>query len=280
MPKMVLLFLLAWNLGLISCVRYPDHRTEARKVGRYTQNLKTPVALFIRERNDAPLVTASAFLIDKQRGLFASAKHYMGKESNGDCKIFFNGKVYNGFLVQVPVITDVAVIKIVGRFDTSDFPEPYRFASQGREGERVLVRGIHLHSQLLQQGKIVIPILRQYYGVIKEDEFVFDDLGATIVDMRYQIKNETIRDSSEVLGFVTNIFIKLRMDEDHLFSFAGLSGGPVVNERDELVGITAVEERAHLEITTEGIKYKPWVTLSLVSAEELAQLFPQLPGIN
>lgn len=280
MSKITLFFFLMGEISIMGCVRYPDHRTEAQKIERYTQNLKMPVALFIRERNGVPMVIASAFLIDKQGGLFASAKHFVGKQSDGDCKIFFNGKVYNGFLVQVPAITDVAVIKIDGRFDASNFPEPYRFASQVRNGERVFVRGIHPHSEFLQQNKVVIPIFRQYYGVLKEDEFVFDDLAARVIDTRQQIKNGEIRDGSEALGMVTNVFIKLRTEEDHLFSFAGLSGGPVVNEHDELIGITAVEEGAYLEVTADGLKYRPWVTISLVPVEELAQLIPHLFRIN
>lgn len=280
MGKTALVFLLAGNMGIIGCMYYPDHRTESQRRGRYAQSLKTPVALLVRERNGAPMIMASAFLIDKQRGLFASAEHFVGKQSDGDCKIFFNGLVYQGFLVQVPAITDLVVVKIDGRFNASSFPEPFRLAKQVREGERVFVRGIHPHPQSLRQGKTVIPIFQQYYGVIQEDEFVFDDLGATVVDTRYQIKNGEIRGSSEALEAVTNIFIKLRTEEDHFFSFAGLSGGPVVNEHGELVGVTAVEEGAHLEVTSEGVKYVPWVTISLVPVEELIQLISHLSRIN
>src|SRR3989344_4929157 len=130
MSKMMVLFLLSWSIWTVGCMRYPDHRTDGQKLGGYTQNLKTPVALFIRERNSAPMVIASAFLIDKQRGLFASAKHFVGKQSDGHCKIFFNGVVYQGFLVQVPAITDLVVIKIDGRFDADSFPDPFRIAEQ------------------------------------------------------------------------------------------------------------------------------------------------------
>src|SRR3989344_7075593 len=94
----------------------------------YQQNIVIREALFIRERNCSLHILASAFLIDRERGLFASAKHFIGSESDGKAKVFFNGRVYDGFLVRLPPVTDVAVIKIAGNFDPADFPEPYKIA--------------------------------------------------------------------------------------------------------------------------------------------------------
>lgn len=239
----------------------------------YPPNFTIKEALFIRERNCRPHITVSAFLIDRERGLFTSAKHFVGSESDGQAKIFFNGRVYDGFLVRLPPVTDIAVIKISGRFNPADFPEPYKIAGHAEVGDKVFVRGIHPHPVGLIGNKKIIPITLIYYGELGTgQEFVYDDLEAKVTDLAYKIKNEEIGGSSELLSGITNTYIKLETKEDHRFSFGGLSGGPTVNGRNELVGINSSEKEGGLELTREGIGYVPWKTFHLVPASELEKL--------
>lgn len=100
---------LGLTLILSGCGPGSSRLNQYQKNSFYPQSFSSPVALFIRERNGTPFILASAFLIDKPRGLFASAKHFVGNESDGNCKIFFNGQVYNGFLVRVAAVTDLSI---------------------------------------------------------------------------------------------------------------------------------------------------------------------------
>lgn len=247
----------------------------------HPQNFVIKEALFIRERNCRPHIMASAFLIDKERGLFASAKHFVGSESDGNTKVFFNGRVYDGFLVRLPPVTDVAIIKISGRFNPSNFPEAYKMSSNLKAGDKVFVRGIHQHPASLIGDKKIIPISLIYYGELGTGrEFVYDDLEAKVIDLAFKIKNKEIGGSSELLSEVTNTYIKLETKEDHRFSFGGLSGGPTANERGELIGINSSEKGGGLELTREGIGYVPWKTFHLVPASELEKLMSLLADIK
>ena len=283
MRMSIALFLLAVAILTISGCGPPKISDTCQNGDSYThpRNLIIKEALFIRERNCAPNILASAFLIDKERGLFASAKHFVGSESDGQAKIFFNGKIYDGFLVRLPPITDVAIIKIAGNFNSADFPEPYIIAQSIKVGDRVFVRGIHPHPKALQENKTIIPISRDYYGELGMDrEFVYDNLEGAIIDLTAKIQNKEIGDSSELLSEVTNTYIKLETEEDHKFSFGGLSGGPTINERGELVGINSSERSGGLELTEEGLGYHPWKTFHLVPASELEKLMPLLANIK
>lgn len=247
----------------------------------YPQNFTYKEALFIRERNCSPYILASAFLIDRERGLFASAKHFVGSESDGNVKIFFNGRVYDGFLIKLSPVTDIAIIKIQGSFNPASFPEPYRIAQNINVGDKIFIRGIHSHPKVLQENKVVIPISRNYYGELgRKGEFVYDNLEGKITDLTAKIQNKEIGGSSELLSEVTNEYIKLETKEDHRFSFGGLSGGPTVNDREELVGINSNEVRAFLELTEKGIEYHPWKTFHLVPASELEKLMLLLVDIK
>ncbi len=285
MKLKIVLFLFLLSCFLASCE--PNKNTSAvyQNESRYRQDFVSPVALFIRERNGEPFITASAFLIDKQRGLFASAKHFVGNESDGNCKIFFNGKVYKGFLVKVPAVTDIVIIKIDGSFNSKVFSEPYGFAKGVNKGDKVFIKGIHPHEKKFQQDKNFIPIFQEYYGIIgKSNEFVFDDLSAEVVNIARKIVNKEIKDSSETLGDFSNVYIALRTNEDHQLSFgvsfSGLSGGPTINEKNELIGINAVEDSAYIEINPKEIVYHPLVNLNLVPVIELQKLMLQLDNIK
>ncbi len=252
---------------------------------RYQQNTNVREALFIRERNGTPFILASAFLIDKQKGRFASAKHFVGSESDGQCKIFFNGHVYDGFLLNLPPITDLAIVQILGSFDTKSFPEPYKIAEYVNVGDKIFVRGIHPHPLTLQKNKIILPIFRDYYGLVRNgNEFVFDDLGGKITKLNVPIQNKRIRGSPETLAEVTNLYTELKTTEEHRLSidrgFGGLSGGPTVNERNELVGVNSNETPGGLELRDGTITNRPWNTLFLVPAKELEKLLPLIANIK
>ncbi|MBI2063517.1 MAG: trypsin-like peptidase domain-containing protein [Candidatus Yanofskybacteria bacterium] len=274
-------FLLAVSILSVSGCGPPKVSSVCQNPAYYQQNIVIREALFIRERNCSLHILASAFLIDRERGLFASAKHFIGSESDGKAKVFFNGRVYDGFLVWLPPVTDVAIIKIAGNYDPASFPEPYKVAQNIKVGDKVFVRGIHPHPAALQGNKIILPILRGYYGVLgKNEEFVHDDLEGKITDIAAKIQNKNIVGSSELLSEVTNTYIKLETKEDHLFSFGGLSGGPTVNEESELVGINSSEQGGYLELTERGIEYHPWKTFHLVPASELEKLMPMIANIK
>lgn len=253
-----------------------------QKEGRYPQpqDFKVKEALFIKERNGAPFIIGSAFLIDKQRGLFASAKH-VGVNARDRCKLFFNGKVYNAFLLRPATITDASIIKLDDKFDPADFPEPYTFAKIVRKGDKIYVRGIHTHGSKFQKDKKILPVLREYYGLLgASSEFVYDDLEGIVSDLNKIITNKDIGGTPKLLADISGTYIELKMKQDHGFSFAGLSGGPTVNERNELVGINSSEVSAYFELTKRGIEYHSWVTFHLVSAAELGKLIPRLAHIK
>src|SRR3989344_772780 len=276
----VLLFLL-----LLSCGPNVDTRTVYQKSGIYPQDFKGPVALFARERNGAPHIWASAFLIDKPRGLFASAKHFVGNESDRDCKIFFNGRIYGGFLITVPEITDLVIIKIEGDFNSESFPEPFSLAGDVRLREKVFVQGIHIHPLQFQTRQKVVPLLGKYYGMIGGgDEFVFDELEGEVVKLASEIKNSSIQGGSEVLAEVSNLYVRVETKEEHRLSatrgFAGLSGGPTLTERGELVGVNAVEDQGYVEIDQRGLTYYPWNSLNLVPVEEVKKLLSKVSQVR
>ncbi|MBI4160362.1 MAG: trypsin-like peptidase domain-containing protein [Candidatus Yanofskybacteria bacterium] len=282
--KNICLFLLIPCLFFMSsCGPNVDTRTVYQKEARYPQNFRSSVALFIRERNESVSVSASAFLIDAERGLFGSAKHFVGTESDGDCKIFFNGKVYDGFLAQVPAVTDIAVIKIKGRLDRTLPALPYAMAEGASIGDKVFVRGIHPHPPVLQGGKNIIPIFRNYYGIIGlYNEFVYDNLEAEITDLAVGIVNKDIGGSPEASAEIVAVYATLNTKEDHLFSFGGLSGGPVVNQSDQLVGIIASESpRSNLKNTNFGpVIVETYNILQIVPVDELKKLMPRLADVE
>lgn len=276
------IFLTVFSAFLFSgCGPSEEENALYRKVSRYRQNFTTSSALLIRERNGFPLILASAFLIDKQRGLFVSAKHFVGNESAGNCRIFFNGAVYNGFLLAVPAITDLAVIKIADIFAVENFPEPRRWAESIQRGDKIFVEGIHPHPQSFQAGREIVPIFSEFYGLTgKGEEFVFERLAGEVVELSREIANKNIKDTNEILSGVSSRFIMVRTMQDHRFSFSGLSGGPTVNERDEIIGINSVEDQAFLEISKGEAIYHPWVSLNLVPISELEKLRPLLSQVR
>ncbi|MBI2669933.1 MAG: trypsin-like peptidase domain-containing protein [Candidatus Yanofskybacteria bacterium] len=285
--------LFVFSLFVLGCGP-PNLSNDCQNTDRFPQNFSAKEALFIRERNCAPHILASAFLIDRERGLFASAKHFVGNESDGQAKVFFNGRVYDGFLVQLPPITDVAVVKIQGNFDPTTFPEAYGL-SQAKIGDKVFVKGIHPHPKQLTGNNKIILIYEVYYGLIGEPQIlVYESIEADIISLNLPIKNKDLSDEfSEDISEISNNYINLKMAKNHLFTFGGLSGGPTVNERGEVVGINANQlpkdcvprtENCIVQgepvLTKSGLKPRPFDELNIVPASELEKLIPLLADIK
>jgi len=213
----------------------------------HPDNLKVPVALFVKERNGNILFgnMASVFLIDKERGLFCSARHFVGLDENTSYKLFFNGRVYKISLINMPAIKDFFIAQIDGDFNPDEFPDPYPIGNEPKKGDKVFVQGIHLHPVKFQKDVTVIKILQEYYGMdwmSKKGELVFESLPAEVVNTNYIVDISKIGGQVN-MGSTFARFIRVKTEKDHGFSFAGLSGGPVINQNKELVGIVSFEKR-------------------------------------
>ena len=87
-----------------SCGPPKDHLNQYQKTRTYPieGNFREPVASVIMERNgrfDVAASMGSAFLRNKERGIFATAKHVI--KLDVEYKIYFCGKVYRA-IVNLP----------------------------------------------------------------------------------------------------------------------------------------------------------------------------------
>lgn len=225
----------------------------------YSQNFKTPVAFLVAEGPSRKQIMASGFLIEKEKGIFMTAKHFtdvLAALGIDNCKIFFNGNVYEAEVVKVPPLRDAALLRVSEAFDASGFPEPFKPAAKKvKAGDRVFVLGLHPHPFLVRRinqkhglTDRVVPIFREYYNYetrdqLKEQEVVFDSLEGKVdsVNIKIHISNEDPTNFVHRVRYETNLYFKVKTARDHLFSFAGLSGGPVLNEAGETVGLITAE---------------------------------------
>lgn len=203
----------------------------------YNQDFKTEAAAVVKEFGDKRGISASAFILDKQKGWFATAAHFVGRNRKNNFKLFYNGAVYKSAPVKVSCRADVAIIKIAGNFNADNFAEPYKFASGTFIGEKVFIRGFHSHPNTLWTNKKLTGILRNYYEEGDDNEIVFDDLSAFVVRVDAVLNLPATPDRIEASNLSAKSCIELRTEEDHQYSFGGLSGGPIVNMKNELVGI-------------------------------------------
>ncbi|MDP3730989.1 MAG: hypothetical protein Q8R34_00635 [bacterium] len=263
-------------LALSACGPRPSEPNEYQQNGFYShpQALKTPVTLLVQERNGEPFYTASAFLIEKERGIFSTAKHFVEHLGTEEFKIFCNGKVYQGLVMVTASTSDLAIVGIKDKFNPADLPEPSILAeSSPGAGALVRVQGIHPHPPHLQIDKILVEIMRGYYGMSwKKNEFVFDDLEAKVSNPDKEVKNKDIEGTPEGFGLISNTYIEIITAEDHRWSFGGLSGGPVVDGNNEVVGIVAHGEEGGDVLIGLVIVYQPWKVLRIVPIEELHKL--------
>ena len=262
-------------LALSACGPQPSEPNEDQKDGSYSQDFSTPTALLVHERNGEPFSMASAFLIEREPGFFSTAKHFVEDLSGTEFKIFVNGKVYLGNVAATPAISDLGLVVIGGNFKADDLLSPYKL-SNGQKlkvGDTVRVRGFHPHPPHLQMDKILVGIIRGYYGMPwSKNEFVFDDLEAKVSNLALEIKNKDIGGTPEGFGFISNTYIEITTNEDHQFSFGGLSGGPVVDKNNEVVGIVANAQDGGYILEGHEVVYYPWKTIRIVPVEELHKL--------
>lgn len=230
---------------------------------------RSPVALVVAEWNGKPRVLASAFLVDREKGIFLTAKHFTDElvaTSGARCKLFFNGRIFAAQVAKVPPLRDAAAVKISGNFDQASFPEPYKvFSGKLRIGEKVFVEGLHPHPFRVRERNLneghkdaVVPILKSYYGIVsldknREAEIVADRLEAEVIKDKAKIQlGEDRKNQWDELRNSANDYVKIRTRLDHKFSFGGLSGGAVTNARGELIGIITAEGPARLEFDKNG----------------------------
>lgn len=275
-------------LVLVSCGPPKPQQTIYQKERRYNQELTVNVALLVKEQNDTPVKPVgfcSGFLMDKSDGTFGSAKHCIG--ATGRWKIFYGGRVYDGSVLSTPAVSDLVLIKVDGELEgLGGAPNPYLIVPTVGVGDRVFVRGIHPHPPEHQGGRQIIPIWKEYYGIFWEkNQLVFDNIEAVIVDDR-TLETGNKLGLGGLSGDLASVYYKMRTVEDHRIPFSGLSGGPVVNERGELVGVVSWQKGEE-----EGFRFetKDYVIegrtgkvifreLNVVSAKELEELRRRHPN--
>lgn len=277
-------------LVLLGCGPPKSQQTTYQKERRYNQDIGVNVALLINEQNDnpaKPVSICSGFLVDKTSGIFGSAKHCI--DATGRWKIFYGGRVYDGFVLSTPAVSDLVLIKIEGQLDgLNNAPNPYPIASTVRVGDKVFVRGVHPHPPEHQKGKQIIPIWENYYGIYwVKAKLVFDNLEAKIMDVRNPLRSSKLGLGGTFGEELSSIYYKMQTVEDHKISFSGLSGGPVVNERGELVGVLSWQrvkpEKEKFRFETEefvieGSVIKPvFREVNAVPAKELEELIRYRP---
>lgn len=279
--KKVLIFLIL----LVGCGPPKDHLNHFQKTRIYPieGSFREPVAAVVIERNgrfDVAASMCSAFLRNKEQGFFATARHCIALDV--EYKIFFCGKVYKARRILDAGVTDVGFLGITDDFDPSDFPEPYPVGDVPKVGDYVFARGIHMHPESLQKDKVIHRITEMYYGIketemvngkLEKREFVYDDLPAKVLSEDALIAlmkgPDVTRENLDYL--IKNQPSIMETKDDHKISFGGLSGGPTVNSRGEVVGVNVVEleEEGDYVQDENGINYRPRVTLAILTSDEI-----------
>jgi len=268
---------------LIACGPPKDHLTDYQKTRTYPIEGKCvePVAAVVIERNgrfDVQRATGSASLEIKETGIFSTANHVVFLDT--EYKLFFCGRVYRARRILDPGISDVGFLKITDDFDPATFPEPDELAESVQVGEPVFIRGIHMHPEKLQEGKIIHNIVREYYGLTDTAEFVYDDLSALITEKDVLIPNSSFENQEMGgLGDVVLNNFSARAIHDHVTGLGGLSGGPTVNRMGQKVGINSngpVDEGQTI-LERDGIfHYYPVVTMNLLPVDELKRALERI----
>ncbi len=281
-------------LFVCACGPPEDKRTLHQKAGTYPTEgdfRAEPVAAVVVERGgrfDVASTTGSAFLVGpKESGRFATARHVVALDT--EYKLFFCGRVYKARRKLDAGVTDVGFLEIAENFDPSGFPEPYPLGGLPNKGDRAFIRGIHMHRESLQKDKTIHRITGMYYGIkemevvngkLETKEFVYDNLPATVAETDALLRNSSVANRARgELDDVVQAIFSVKAAADHIISFGGLSGGPTVNERGELIGINSNEIRGEGERVLESdglVHYYPRVTLNLLPLDELKRALERL----
>ena len=280
----------------VGCGPPKDHLTDYQKTGTYpvSGECKEPVAAVVIERNgrfDVAASMGSASLVghrSKDLGIFTTADHMI--ELDIEYKLFFCGKVYKAQRIIDAGVTDIGFLRIVDDFNPADFPEPYPVGDMPKVGEDVFARGIHMHRESLQKDKVIHRITEMYYGIketetvngkLETKEFVYDNLPAKVLSEDALIAFMERPDiNAESLEYMTkNHPTLMKTRDDHKISFGGLSGGPTVNARGEVVGVNVVEfgNEGDYIWDENGITYRPRVTLAILTSDNIKRA---LNGLN
>ncbi len=285
--------LFIFSFALFACGPPKDHLNHYQKTRTYPIEGKCvePVAAIIIERNgrfDVAASMGSAFLVEpKDLGIFATADHVI--ELDVEYKIFFCGKVYKARRIIDAGVTDVGFVRIIDDFDSADFPEPYPVGDVPKVGDRVFARGIHMHRESLQKNKIIHRITEMYYGIksmemvngkLERKEFVYDDLPATILneDALIALMKKPEMEAENLDYLIKNHPTLMETKDDHKISFGGLSGGPTVNTRGEVVGVNVVElgDEGDYVWDENGINYRPRITLAILTSDNIKRALVRL----
>lgn len=229
----------------------------------FEQEISVPVGAIVIERNGIPYSMGSAFLIHKEDRRFVTNDHVIEITRlypSVDMKLFFECKVYDITLERMASIHDAALVYIPNEADTRKWPTPYSLNRDSvMVGDKVNIQGVHRHFYLQHQRNIrwgyndpAFFIRRDHYGWDRQPnplsawEFFFDDLEASVfeVDATKNVlydKGVISRDMQQIRT-ATNRFFSVRTKRNHVESFGGLSGGVVINDNKEIVGIITLEE--------------------------------------
>jgi len=228
----------------------------------YNQPLVTETAFMVIERGGLPMIMASGSLENKEEGLFSTAKHFtdeLNAMGINRFKIFFNSKIYDAELARVSYLHDATLVRIVSPFSPENFMDPRPIATERPKiGQKVYLKGFHPHPFRIRQENeaegfpdTVMDVLTDYYGVVmfdprKETQIVFDNLEGEVIPYD---PNPLVSNAKE---YENEGFIKVRMARDHKFSFGGLSGGMVMDETGEVVGIITAQDIYRFEFDERG----------------------------
>jgi len=294
------LIVLSFCLFVISSVLFlscsKKIETDSKKVRTYRQDFKSDVAWVVSEWNGQPGGYGSAFLVDKDLGVFYTNKHVSGLFNNygkGSHKLFFCGRIYGVEVIKVHPLRDAALIRITDLFDSSEFPEPASFSlGKIKKGEKIYLEGFHPHPYLLilankvgGYGQMIVPIWKDYYNLDSKDlnkktEVVFEKIPGTVIEVSETVEFEKSRDVIDKAREIVNTYVIVKTERDHLFSFGGLSGTVVRNGKGETVGIVTVEkdnyeeEKKDSELKKDEPKYvkKVFNLIGFTPIESVAHL--------
>lgn len=268
-------------LLVVSACGPPSVENPYRKENRFPGGINVPVAFLVSEWAGKSRILASGWLIDGGNGTLFSAKHFTDVFLNNtielganECKVFLSGRIYTCIVVQVPPLRDAVVLKILGPFNRTELPKPYKISTTKLKiGDGVFIQGFHPHSAEITKSNmadglndLIVPILKTFYELREADssrqrEVVFDNLEGRVVkpDPEAVRKNPFLNDHEKkaLLEFENGAYIKVVMARDHKFSFGGLSGGVMLNEKGEAVGVITAQDILRFEYDEQGFFIDP-----------------------